>query len=92
MKKQLNIKITGSVQGVFYRTNAQEQAQKLGITGWVKNDQDGGVSICAQGEEKTLNSLIEWCKEGPPGAKVTNIETTSEENPARIFTTFEIKN
>jgi len=80
--KQISLTIYGRVQGVFFRAEARARALENGIKGWVKNNEDGSVSICAQGDEPALKKFIEWCKIGPPKAKVTDVqqkETTPDE-------------
>lgn len=72
--KHLHIKIFGHVQGVCFRQSAQEVAQKLQLTGWVKNCQDGTVLIEAEGEERQLDTLLEWCQHGPLHASVEKVE------------------
>ncbi|PIU57865.1 MAG: acylphosphatase [Deltaproteobacteria bacterium CG07_land_8_20_14_0_80_38_7] len=69
---ELNIK--GRVQGVFFRANTQKKAQKLNITGFVRNTHDGNVEVIAEGERSVLEGLINWCYKGPPLAKVEDIE------------------
>jgi acylphosphatase len=76
MKKRVEIKIHGNVQGVFFRSNIQERATKSKITGWVKNSEDGTVQAILEGEEKKLRTLIEYCKKGPQGSKVKRIEAS----------------
>ena len=70
----VNIKISGNVQGVFFRKSAKEEADKLGISGWTRNNADGTVEIQASGKRETLEELVDWCKAGPPLAKVGGIE------------------
>jgi len=70
----VHIKITGDVQGVFFRVYAQEKAQELGITGWVANESDGSVSVVAEGPENKVNELIDWCHGGPSNARVEKVE------------------
>lgn len=72
--KQVNLKIYGQVQGVFYRAEAQKKALSLGIFGFVKNEPDETVTIIAEGEEDKLKELIEWAKIGPELAQVTRVE------------------
>lgn len=72
--KQVHIVVSGSVQGVFYRANTRKKAKDLAIKGWVRNLRDGRVEITAEGKEKDLKNLIEWCKKGPKLAFVENIE------------------
>lgn len=74
MAKQAILKIHGKVQGVFYRVYTQEKAEKLELTGWVKNMPDGTVEVCLQGKEDAINKMIEWCREGSPSSKVEDIK------------------
>jgi acylphosphatase len=69
----IHIQISGKVQGVYYRASAREEAQKLKLTGWVKNMSNGDVEATATGNEESLAKFVEWCREGPPGANVENI-------------------
>ena len=71
---QARLIISGKVQGVFYRASCQEVAQRLGLTGWVKNLPDGNVEVLAQGEKEKIEKLIEWCKKGSDGARVDDVE------------------
>lgn len=75
---RVHIYVSGRVQGVFYRSNTLKRAKELGITGWVKNLEDGRVEIVAEGEEEKLKKLIEWCKIGPVMAKVRDLEVRIE--------------
>lgn len=68
------IKVKGKVQGVFYRSTAQAKAKELGLSGWVKNEEDGSVAIEAEGEEQKLLKLVDWCREGPGAAIVNDVE------------------
>lgn len=77
--KLIKIKVTGKVQGVFFRKNTAQKANELNLTGTVKNESDGSVSIVAQGEEKNLNTLVEWCHHGPPNAQIERVETSPGE-------------
>ena len=75
MIKQIEITVTGKVQGVFFRESTKAEAIKLGITGTVKNLPNGNqVFIVAQGEELKLSELIGWCHQGPAAAKVDKVE------------------
>ena len=66
--------ILGKVQGVFYRASCQEVAQRLGLTGWVRNLSAGEVEVLVQGEKEKIEKLIEWCKKGPAGAMVSDVK------------------
>lgn len=72
--------IKGKVQGVFYRQSAQRQAIRLGLSGWIRNNADGAVECLVSGEEDQLQHFIDWCREGPTLARVTDIfiEATCE--------------
>jgi len=67
--------VTGRVQGVFYRDSAKKKAQKLGLTGWVKNLPDGRVELIASGDDNAVGELMEWLWKGPRAADVTIVET-----------------
>lgn len=68
--------MNGRVQGVFYRASTLSKAQTLGLVGWVKNMSDGSVLVEAQGDAQKVGNLIDWCKEGPRMARVTEINTS----------------
>ena len=68
MKKRVGLKIYGRVQGVFFRDSTRRKAKELNLTGWVENEPDGTVQIVAEGEEKDLKELIEWCRHGGPAS------------------------
>jgi acylphosphatase len=82
--------ISGRVQGVFYRSNTRRKALQLGLTGWVRNLRDGRVEAVFEGEEPAVRKAIEWCREGPPHAFVSNVEVLSEK-PTGEFETFSIR-
>ena len=68
------MRVRGRVQGVFYRATTKEEADKLGISGWVKNESDGSVSITAEGDPNKISKFTEWCKGGPIMARVDSLE------------------
>lgn len=91
MKKiKVHATISGIVQGVGYRYNTYNQAVKLGITGWVKNNDNGNVEAIFEGDETLIETMLQWCKQGPSMAIVTNIDITRKPYTAE-FNTFEIK-
>ncbi len=65
--------ITGKVQGVFYRQTAQRNADRLHLSGWVKNAEDGSVVLQARGASSDINAFIDWLWVGPVKAVVTNV-------------------
>lgn len=88
--KRAVIKIFGRVQGVLFRANAAAKAGELGLTGWVRNASDGEVEIMAEGEQKQLEKLIDWCYNGVRFAKVEKVEVKWEEGTGE-FQDFIIK-
>ncbi len=78
-KVKAHVFIEGRVQGVFFRANTREEANLLGLTGWVKNCWDGRVEAVFEGERETVEKVISWCKKGPPGALVKNVEINWEQ-------------
>ena len=71
---QVHLIVSGLVQGVCYRANCKEEAIKLNLIGWVRNLSSGEVEVLAQGEKENIENLIEWCKKGPPHARVNNLK------------------
>ncbi|MBK6517373.1 MAG: acylphosphatase [Polyangiaceae bacterium] len=72
--KQVNLVVRGRVQGVFFRASTQREARRLGLTGWVKNRQDGAVEVCVEGEEEELKELVAWAHHGPTAARVERVD------------------
>jgi acylphosphatase len=66
--------ITGRVQGVFYRQSMKSEAAALGLLGWVRNLHNGAVEAEIFGEEDKIQTLLEWCKQGPDRAVVEKVE------------------
>jgi acylphosphatase len=74
MKKgRAHLIIRGLVQGVFYRASTQETAVRLGLKGWVRNMPDGSVEAVFEGPVENVKQAVEWCGQGPPGARVTEV-------------------
>lgn len=82
--RQLHLFISGLVQGVSFRANAQRMAHTLQLTGWVRNLADGRVELLAQGEEKNLKSLLAWAHHGPAQSRVDHVETHWVEHHAPV--------
>ena len=89
MRQAFKITIKGRVQNVGFRFSTVQKAQENNITGFVRNQPDGTVYIEAEGDAQNLNRFMEWCKEGPPAAKVKDIE--KEEIPPQEFSAFHVK-
>ena len=73
------IKVSGLVQGVFFRGNTVEQAVGLDLTGWVRNLANGDVEIVAEGEKEKITKLIRWCHSGPSTARVDSVTVAWDE-------------
>ena len=71
--------VRGRVQGVFYRDSCRRQAVSLGLAGWVRNLPDGSVEVLAEGSPDAVEELVRWAHQGPPLARVTEVQVTDEE-------------
>lgn len=81
--------ISGRVQGVFFRLETKHAAEGYGVFGWVRNRRDGTVEAVFEGSEKNVMSILEWCKKGPPIAKVSRVDVQWEDYIGE-FNSFEI--
>lgn len=70
----VHLLIKGKVQHVFYRATAKGEAEKLRLTGWIKNTPEGNVEIVVNGSQKNIERYIDWCWKGPSRAKVESVE------------------
>ena len=70
----MRARVRGLVQGVFYRASTVDRAEALGLVGWVRNCPDGSVELEAEGPRERLEQLVTWCRRGPSGAAVTDVE------------------
>jgi acylphosphatase len=71
---RLSLKVRGRVQGVGYRAAVRKQARTLALRGWVRNEPDGSVSLQAEGPREDLRALRAFCEQGPPFARVDQVE------------------
>ena len=90
MKARAHVFVSGRVQGVFFRSEARYEARKRGVSGWVRNLPDDSVEAVFEGEEENVKKLLEFCRRGPGGAKVTGTDVTWE-NYSGEFRDFEIR-
>ncbi len=74
-----HVTITGRVQGVCFRMYTQDQAQRLGVGGWVKNRFDGAVEALFEGRKQDIDRIVQWCREGPPAAMVYDVDLRWED-------------
>ena len=73
MRKAVDVRVTGRVQGVAFRMYAEQQARRLGVAGWVRNEADGSVGGHFEGEAEAVDALVAWCRTGPPAARVEHV-------------------
>ena len=81
MNVHRRIVVHGRVHGVGYRWSCKREADRLGVDGWVQNRPDGTVELVAGGNETAVRQLVEWCRRGPRGAIVTDVEVFAEDAP-----------
>ena len=78
-KRAVHLLISGHVQGVFFRQSTQNQARRLGVSGWVRNLPNGRVEAKVWGEAEAVNRLVRWCHTGPANAYVTDVTVADTE-------------
>ncbi len=89
-RTRAHVRVSGRVQGVFFRGSTREKAQQLGLSGYVKNTSDGDVEALFEGPTEGVAEIVRWCGQGPPHASVENVEANYE--PAQDdLTGFEVR-
>ncbi len=73
-QKRVVLLVRGRVQGVFFRAATQREARRLGVTGWVKNRNDGTVEVLAEGDEDAIKEFTNWANHGPSAARVDAVD------------------
>lgn len=68
--RSVRLRVTGRVQGVSFRWATEQEARRLGVDGWVRNEPDGSVAAYAEGPAEAVDALVAWAHEGPPSARV----------------------
>jgi len=90
MKQQrVHLLVSGKVQGVFFRQALKVVAKKNNVLGWVRNLKDGHVEAILEGDNKSINSVIEWTRIGSANSRVDDIEVSNEEFKNE-FSTFDV--
>ena len=82
--------VHGLVQGVWFRASTRDEADRLGVSGWVRNLPDGSVEAVFEGDKKKVEEVVGWCHRGPSGAKVSKVEIVWEPY-TREFDHFDIR-
>jgi acylphosphatase len=79
MAHAVDVTVTGQVQGVFFRAETRQQAGRLGVSGWVRNEPDGSVAAHFEGARDAVDAMVAWCREGPSRARVERIDVRDAE-------------
>jgi len=90
MKVRAHIFVSGRVQGVFFRSETEDEANRRNVAGWVRNTSDGRVEAVFEGEKEGVEKVIDFCRRGPPGARVTKVDVQWED-PTGDFKDFKIR-
>jgi acylphosphatase len=77
--KRARVRVHGLVQGVFFRAETRNRARSLGVGGWARNLPDGSVEAVFEGEDERVDAMVRWCRRGPRGAQVEDVDVRWEE-------------
>ena len=89
VKQRIHIFLTGKVQVVFFRQATKVVAIKNNVTGWVKNLENEEVEILLEGDDKNVNSVIDWCRNGPANSRVDEVKIEQQEFSGQ-YSNFEV--
>ncbi len=87
--RAVELRVTGRVQGVFFRGSCEDRARVLGIHGWVRNEADGSVHAHAEGDPDAVEEFVDWCHDGPRRAQVDDVEV--RDTAPQGLGTFEVR-
>jgi acylphosphatase len=90
MKVRAHVIVSGRVQGVFFRSVTQREAEARDVKGWVRNLPKGSVEAVFEGEEEAVNAMVEFCRRGPSRARITNVDLVWEDFKGE-FGSFEVR-
>ena len=82
-----HLRIFGRVQGVGFRYYMRREARRRGVSGWVRNRNDGSVEAMVQGPREAVDGLVDWARKGPPSARVTDVQVSEGSGDYRSFET-----
>ncbi len=77
-EERAHVLVSGRVQGVFFRDSARQEAEQMGLSGWVRNTEDGRVEAVFEGDSEAVQQMIEWCESGPSSADVEDVSVDKE--------------
>ncbi len=89
-EERVHVAVSGRVQGVSFRDATRQEAERLGLSGWVRNTEDGNVEAVFEGDPDAVNQMVEWCKSGPSSADVEDV-STEKETPSGDLSSFEVR-
>ena len=89
-RTRARVRISGRVQGVFFRDSTRGKAQELGLSGYVENTPEGDVEAAFEGPKESVEEMVRWCGQGPPQASVENVDVDYEP-PGDGPTGFEVR-
>ena len=81
--------VHGEVQGVGFRESCRAEATSAGVTGWVRNDPDGSVSVHVEGQPSAVESVVAWAQRGPRHARVDRVDV--QDVPPQALSRFEVR-
>jgi acylphosphatase len=76
--------VRGRVQGVGFRYAMVDAAREEGVAGWVRNRMDGSVEALVQGDAPQVERIIDWCRRGPPAARIAGVDVTDADVDSRL--------
>lgn len=85
MRITRQLRIFGRVQGVWYRESMRMEAERLGVTGWVRNRRDGSVEAVVQGSPAAVDAIVAWARRGPELARVTDVQLSESDGSYSSF-------
>jgi acylphosphatase len=85
VEKAVRVRVEGLVQGVYFRASARRVARGLAVKGWVRNLREGGVEAFLQGSADAVDAMVDWCRHGPPGARVDRVTVEPADADVRWF-------
>ncbi len=90
MSRRARVLVSGRVQGVGFRFYTRDEARRHGIAGYVRNLPDGRVEAVFEGDDGSVAALVNWCRSGPPGSRVTAVEV-ADGTPTGEFDSFDVR-
>ena len=89
-RRRVHLLIRGRVQGVWFRESAREEAERLGVSGWIRNLPGGEVEAVAEGPSESVEAFVRWCHRGPRAAHVSSVDR-EDASPTGEFSSFDVR-